>query len=76
MPKDEVTATSGNPETCEACGAAFGCGVDQESCWCNSVAVPAEKLAELRGRYSSCLCPSCLARVAGGDDLRDVGARG
>ena len=42
------------PETCARCGAAFECGRNEESCWCETL--PA--LTPVPGR--SCLCRECL----------------
>lgn len=67
MPKAEaspVVVAGVTPETCEACGASFGCGVNEGSCWCSSVSLTPADLAALRERYSSCLCPACLERAA------------
>ncbi|MFO0233618.1 MAG: cysteine-rich CWC family protein, partial [Burkholderiales bacterium] len=45
---------------CEACGAAFGCGIDDPcGCWCATL--PA--LAAPPAPGAGCLCPACLARV-------------
>lgn len=49
---------------CGRCGVAFTCDVG-EACWCHRVAVPAEALAEMRAKYDDCLCPGCLAALAG-----------
>ena len=56
-------------ETCESCGREFGCGARQDDCWCNDLALGAERLAILREHFERCLCPDCLA-VAAGDRLR------
>ena len=45
---------------CESCGAEFSCGANVGECWCFSVEVKAETLAELRDNYKSCLCEDCL----------------
>jgi hypothetical protein len=48
------------PSTCEACGGAFTCGATLGGCWCREVEVSAGTRAELRERYSRCLCRPCL----------------
>ena len=45
---------------CESCGAEFSCGANIGECWCFSVEMKAETLAELRNNYKSCLCEDCL----------------
>ena len=48
--------------TCPACGAAFGCGIQAglTECWCAALPpllkVPAEG-------HQGCYCPACLARL-------------
>ncbi|WP_201447024.1 cysteine-rich CWC family protein [Conexibacter woesei] len=51
-------------QSCEACGARFGCGADAGHCWCGEVALDPATLARLRGLYDSCLCPACLQALA------------
>lgn len=48
--------------TCESCGAEFFCGANVGSCWCFSVEVKAETLAELRENFQRCLCEDCLRK--------------
>lgn len=55
-------AAGGNKETCEACGAEFGCE-PAGNCWCFGETVPAETLAEIQRRYTRCLCPACLRQA-------------
>jgi len=52
------------PAVCEGCGGGFTCGASVGGCWCREVKVPAEARAQLRERYSKCLCRSCLERAA------------
>lgn len=52
-------------ETCEACGAEFGCGADVGRCWCDHVDLDSAALARLRAGFSRCLCPDCLRAAAG-----------
>jgi hypothetical protein len=56
-------------QTCESCGREFGCGAEDESCWCSQVALGPERHAILREHFERCLCPDCLA-VAARDSLR------
>ena len=53
-------------EECARCGAEFGCSAAQPgvACWCVSLNVPDEHLAELAHRYTGCLCPTCLGELA------------
>ena len=59
-----ITTESCSQSVCEGCGASFGCGARESGCWCAAVKLSAEALAELRERYSSCLCRACLERLA------------
>jgi hypothetical protein len=52
-------------DACPRCGAGFHCGVnDAAPCACSTIELDAPTLADLRGRYSVCLCMSCLAELA------------
>jgi hypothetical protein len=51
-------------QTCEACGATFGCGAEAGGCWCNDVKLDAATLARLRATHERCLCPACLRALA------------
>ena len=52
-------------DRCPRCGGAFRCGVnDPEPCACTTVALDAKTLAELRQRYTACLCLRCLAELS------------
>ncbi len=48
---------------CESCGEAFSCGAKVGKCWCFSVELKAETLAELRETFKSCLCEDCLKEL-------------
>jgi hypothetical protein len=53
--------------SCPRCGGPFACGAgDHRSapCFCVSYALGAERLAELRAKWSDCLCADCLATLA------------
>ncbi len=49
---------------CESCGEAFSCGAKVGKCWCFSVELKAETLAELCENFNSCLCKNCLEKLA------------
>jgi hypothetical protein len=51
-------------KTCEACAAQFECASLAKPCWCRKVELSADALAELKSRYTDCLCPDCLNKVA------------
>jgi len=53
------------PSTCEACGESFVCGATLAGCWCTEIKLSDEARAELRRRYTRCLCRSCLESFAG-----------
>ena len=53
--------------TCPRCGGPFACGVGADRatpCFCVSYRLGAERLAELRAKWSDCLCADCLAVLA------------
>ena len=59
--------------TCPRCGGAFACGVGADRatpCFCVSYALGAERLAELRAKWSDCLCERCLAALANDPELQ------
>jgi hypothetical protein len=53
--------------TCPRCGGAFACGAGADRatpCFCVAWPLGAARLAELRARWSDCLCANCLAALA------------
>jgi len=59
-------APGDRPATCPRCGGAFACGVGADRatpCFCVAWPLGAERLAELRARWSDCLCAACLAAL-------------
>jgi len=53
--------------TCPRCGGRFACGVAgglATPCFCASLELGAPRLAELRARWTGCLCAACLATLA------------
>jgi ribosomal protein L34E len=57
------TAIAPNP-TCPACGQGFACGMSLRGCWCSEIQLADVVRAELKRRYTGCLCRACLERVA------------
>ena len=53
-----------DPIPCEACGDHFKCGATVTGCWCSEVKLSSATRADLRQRYTNCLCRSCLEREA------------
>jgi hypothetical protein len=52
-------------DACPRCGGGFHCGVnDAAPCACTTVKLSTELLAELRARYTTCLCLACLTELA------------
>jgi len=48
---------------CESCGASFGCCAERiASCWCANVNIPDAVRADLKAKFSECICPECLAK--------------
>lgn len=59
-----LQAANAPNETCPACGRRFACGVSLRGCWCSEIKLTDAVRAELKRRYTGCLCRSCLERVA------------
>lgn len=51
-------------ETCAACGQPFHCGASLRGCWCAELKLTDAARAELRSRYSGCLCRPCLSKFS------------
>jgi len=49
--------------TCPACGRRFACGASLRGCWCSQIQLSDAARAELRHRYTGCLCRACLERA-------------
>jgi cobalamin transport system permease protein len=49
---------------CSRCGKEFGCAQGEPGCWCESVVLDRETLAEIRELADDCLCPDCLTSFA------------
>jgi hypothetical protein len=66
-PITQAPAAGHRATTCPRCGGTFACGVGagrDSPCFCVAYALRAERLAELRARWSDCLCADCLAALA------------
>lgn len=63
-PDSRSPAQAPKQKTCEACGTQFPCSSPWGPCWCEDVKVGRDTLAEIRSRYSECLCPKCLTAAA------------
>jgi Cysteine-rich CWC len=58
--------------TCPRCGGAFACGAAADRarpCFCVAIPLGPERLAELRAKWSDCLCAGCLAALADDPEL-------
>ncbi|MEP7297841.1 MAG: cysteine-rich CWC family protein [Burkholderiales bacterium] len=52
-------------DTCPRCGGGFHCGSnDAAPCACTTITLDAQTLAELRARYPTCLCMTCLVELS------------
>jgi hypothetical protein len=52
-------------DRCPRCGGGFHCGAnDAAPCACDSLRLDEATLADLRARYTGCLCLACLREVA------------
>ena len=50
-------------KNCSRCGESFSC-MQENGCWCASLRLESAILAELRARYTDCLCEDCLRKLA------------
>jgi len=57
-------ATLPRRKLCASCGAQFGCAHGEPGCWCESILLRRETLAEIRALADDCLCPACLTGFA------------
>jgi len=74
-PKAPSAGESTEQKSCPVCGAHFGCNAAQEACWCAEVNLSSEATADLRARFTDCLCPRCLALAAAERDVQQAGAK-
>lgn len=52
-------------DRCPRCGGTFHCGIDDTGpCACTTVTLSSAVLADLRQRYTGCLCVRCLAELS------------
>jgi Cysteine-rich CWC len=56
----ESPEKSTEKSTCESCGKSFDCGAKTGSCWCFSIAIEPQDLAQLNQQFQNCLCQECL----------------
>ena len=57
---------------CPRCGGAFECGVGADRatpCFCAAIELSPERRAELRAKWSDCLCAACLATLAANPEM-------
>ena len=60
-------------DRCPRCGGGFHCGVnDAEPCACTAWQLDADTLADLRRRYSGCLCLACLREIVASTQAPEV----
>jgi iron complex transport system permease protein len=53
---------------CGRCGNEFGCAQGEPGCWCETIVLCRETLAEIRTLADDCVCPACLAGYAERDE--------
>lgn len=61
---NEKAGQTYEPRICPSCAASFGCGAKAEGCWCSEVKISTASTADLKAKFSDCLCPKCLAIYA------------
>jgi len=60
-PEDGTLCT----DRCPRCGGTFHCGIDDTApCACTTVTLSPALLADLRQRYTGCLCARCLTELS------------
>ncbi len=60
-PEDGTPCT----DRCPRCGDTFHCGIDDTApCACTMVTLSPALLADLRQRYTGCLCVRCLTEIS------------
>ncbi|MCC6745447.1 MAG: cysteine-rich CWC family protein [Acidobacteria bacterium] len=64
-----LTTRFREPSQCPACRGEFVCGATITGCWCTATKLSDEVRAELKRRYSGCLCRNCLARLSEGEPV-------
>ncbi len=51
-------------QACPACGESFACEISLATgCWCKEIKLSEGARAELRSKYSTCLCRACLEKI-------------
>jgi cobalamin transport system permease protein len=66
-PARHSSAAVQRSKRCSRCGRQFGCRQGGPGCWCESIELSRETLAEIRALAEDCLCPSCLEDFAARD---------
>lgn len=52
-------------QACPACGESFACEISLATgCWCGEIKLSEVARAELRSKYTGCLCRACLEQAA------------
>jgi hypothetical protein len=68
-----MTQQGPRPTVCTRCGASFGCGIDMNACWCQTL--PTLDPARLDAA-AGCYCPDCLATLVALQRQQDDAACG
>jgi hypothetical protein len=62
------------PDRCPRCGNTFRCGAaDPGPCACSRITLDAATLAQLRQRWTTCLCLDCLLQLSTGTTSHPAG---
>ena len=68
--------SGGADDRCPRCGGGFHCGVnDAEPCACTALQFDEATLADLRARFTGCLCLACLREIAAGGGATTIDDR-
>ena len=61
------TVSANASDRCPRCGGGFHCGAgNAEPCACAALQFDEATLADLRARFTGCLCLACLREIAAG----------
>jgi hypothetical protein len=74
-PKAPSAGDGTEQKSCPVCGVRFGCMAAQAACWCAEVNLSSKATADLRARFTGCLCPRCLTLAAAEREVQQAGAK-
>ncbi|TAN34932.1 iron ABC transporter permease [bacterium] len=73
MARPAQEPSSGIIKTCPLCEEQFECAQGRPGCWCETVVLERQTLAEIRAVAYGCVCPNCLSSFALRESVRRSG---